>query len=263
MVERLGEIAKTPVLFAIDAATYNNATGGIELAHILVVDDDQHIQEVICFALEKAGHSHSTADNGSEALDRFDDSQHDLVILDVGMPEIDGLEVCRQIRRSSDIPILFLSARDEEIDRVLGLEIGGDDYVTKPFSPRELIARIGVILKRTQVSRKVEKDNPVLAAGLIELDAQHRSTLCDGQTLRLTAIEFNLLHTLLARPRMAFSREQLLNAAWPPNIHVSDRTIDSHIRNLRAKLEDAGCSDAVETVHGVGFRLGPCGLSNK
>ncbi|MEM9280050.1 MAG: response regulator, partial [Pseudomonadota bacterium] len=120
------------------------------MAHILVVDDDPHIIDVISFALDKADHTYSIARNGQEALDSFTPQRDDLIVLDVGMPEMDGLEVCRNIRKTSETPILFLSARDEEIDRVLGLEIGGDDYVTKPFSPRELMARIGVILKRTQ-----------------------------------------------------------------------------------------------------------------
>ncbi|MEM7067628.1 MAG: response regulator transcription factor [Pseudomonadota bacterium] len=228
------------------------------MAHILVVDDDQHIVDVICFALEKAGHSFDTAADGQSALDIFSDSTHEMIILDVGMPEIDGLEVCRRIRKSSEVPILFLSARDEEIDRVLGLEIGGDDYVTKPFSPRELIARISVILKRTSTVKQAPETETLLIKGQLELDPAHRSARFSSQALKLTALEFNLLYTILARPRMAFTREQLLNSAWPDNIHVSDRTIDSHIRNLRAKLLEVGCQDAIETVHGIGFRLGSC-----
>ncbi len=228
------------------------------MAHILVVDDDPHILDVICFALEKAGHTFSTASDGQAALDQFIPQRDDLIVLDVGMPEIDGLEVCRTIRKSSEVPILFLSARDEEIDRILGLEIGGDDYVTKPFSPRELIARIGVILKRTKSVPQDETGEEVLAKGELNLDPSHRSVRFAENPLKLTAIEFNILHTVLARPRMASTREQLLNAAWPPNIHVSDRTIDSHVRNLRAKLSEAGCKDAIETVHGIGFRLGSC-----
>ena len=228
------------------------------MAHILVVDDDPHIQDVICFALEKAGHTFTTASDGQEALDKFVPGRDELIVLDVGMPEVDGLEVCRTIRKSSEVPILFLSARDEEIDRILGLEIGGDDYVTKPFSPRELIARIGVILKRSRPAAAGNDGEEVLAKGQLNLDPSHRSVRFSDNVLKLTAIEFNILHTVLARPRMAFTREQLLNAAWPPNIHVSDRTIDSHVRNLRAKLTEAGCSDAIETVHGIGFRLGSC-----
>lgn len=228
------------------------------MAHVLVVDDDPHIVDVICYALEKASHTFSTAKNGQEALDIFSSSNHDLIVLDVGMPEIDGLEVCRSIRKTSDVPILFLSARNEEIDRILGLEIGGDDYVTKPFSPRELIARIGVILKRARSSQRENAQSECLSKGKLTLDPDHRSASFDEQELNLTAIEFNILHTVLSRPRMAFTREQLLNSAWPANIHVSDRTIDSHVRNLRAKLAKACCENAIETVHGIGFRLGSC-----
>src|SRR5215813_1841169 len=136
---------------------------------ILVVDDDPHIRDVICFALEKAGMRPLAAKDGAEALARFDADGADLIVLDVGMPEMDGLEVCRRVRRSGDTPILFLSARGDEIDRVLGLELGGDDYVTKPFSPRELVARVGAILKRAK-PKAVEADETVLKRGALTLD---------------------------------------------------------------------------------------------
>jgi len=229
--------------------------------NILIVDDDPHILDVIRFAVEKASHKCLEAKNGTQALDvlNANTSKIDLIVLDVGLPEMDGLEVCKIIRKTSEVPILFLSARDEEIDRILGLEIGGDDYVTKPFSPRELVARINVILKRTSGNTNSQEDNAVLTKGKLTLDPSHRSVSFDGKGLKLTAIEFNILNALLARPRMAFTRDQILNTAWPDNIHVSDRTIDSHIRNLRSKLSDTGCSSVVETVHGIGFRLGNCG----
>lgn len=225
--------------------------------HILVVDDDSHIRDVICFALQKANYTYTIAGDGSEALDKFDKHQIDLIVLDIGLPEMDGLEVCRQIRKTSETPILFLSARDDEIDRVLGLEIGGDDYVTKPFSPRELVARVGVILKR---AKRVESQplDEILAQGALQLDPMHRSLKCNGQPVELTSIEFNILKTVLYRPRVTFTRDQIMNAAYPTNIHVSDRTIDSHVRNIRSKLSQNGCDNAIETVHGVGFRLGPC-----
>jgi len=229
--------------------------------NILIVDDDPHILDVVRFAVEKASHKCLEAKNGTQALDVFNanTSKIDLIVLDVGLPEMDGLEVCKIIRKTSEVPILFLSARDEEIDRILGLEIGGDDYVTKPFSPRELVARINVILKRKSGNTNSQEDNAVLTKGKLTLDPSHRSVSFDGKGLKLTAIEFNILNALLARPRMAFTRDQILNTAWPDNIHVSDRTIDSHIRNLRSKLSDTGCSSVVETVHGIGFRLGNCG----
>ena len=229
------------------------------MKNILVVDDDPHIADVICFALEKAGYRHLVARDGSQAFEIFKSHPLDLIVLDVGLPEMDGLEVCRQVRKTSEIPILFLSARDEEIDRILGLEIGGDDYVTKPFSPRELMARIGVILKRVNTNSAAEfLSAKKLNAGDLSMDVEHRSVLFKGVPLKLTALEFNILQTLMARPRMAFSRVQILDAAYPDNLHVSDRTIDSHIRNIRAKVKKAGCSDSIETVHGIGFRLGSC-----
>jgi two-component system OmpR family response regulator len=227
--------------------------------HILVVDDDPHIRDVICFALDKAGYATTTAKDGNEALEAFQRQPTDLIVLDVGLPEKDGLEVCRQIRKESETPILFLSARDEEIDRVLGLEIGGDDYVTKPFSPRELVARVGVILKRSKAAPPpADDDVPPLRHGDLILDTMHHSASFAGTPVKLTAIEFELLRTVLSRPRMTFNREQIMLAAYPTNIHISDRTIDSHIRKVRSKLSEAGCSDVIETVHGVGFRLGSC-----
>jgi two-component system OmpR family response regulator len=229
------------------------------LSHrILVVDDDSHIREVICVALRKAGMMPLEARNGAEALSRFAAEQPALIVLDIGMPELDGLDVCRAVRRSSDVPILFLSARDEEIDRVLGLEIGGDDYVTKPFSPRELVARINVILRRSAPRGAEARKSGVLIQGGLCIDPPQHLAQFDGEALTLTAIEFEILKTLLSRPNVVFSREQIMSAAYQMNIQVSDRTIDSHIRNIRAKLGAAGCDSAIDTVHGVGFRLGRC-----
>ena len=180
------------------------------MKNILVVDDDPHIADVICFALEKAGYCHTVARNGSQAVEIFRYQPLDLIILDVGLPEMDGLEVCRQVRKLSEIPILFLSARDEEIDRILGLEIGGDDYVTKPFSPRELMARISVILKRVNTNSKAETSSiKQLNTGDLFLDIEYRSATFKRELLRLTALEFNILQTLMAHPRMAFSRAQI------------------------------------------------------
>jgi two-component system OmpR family response regulator len=225
---------------------------------ILVVDDDQHIREVICVALRKAGMVAQEARDGKEALARFAGDRPELIVLDVGMPELDGLEVCRQIRKTSNVPILFLSARDEEIDRVLGLEIGGDDYVTKPFSPRELVARVNGILRRA-ASRDTDRGaGNLLARGGLTLDLLQHAAQFAGSEITLTAMEFDILKTLLSRPNVVFNREQIMTAAYQMNIQVSDRTIDSHIRNIRAKLAACGCDNAVDTVHGVGFRLGRC-----
>jgi two-component system, OmpR family, response regulator len=222
---------------------------------ILVVDDEPHIRDVICFALERAGMAAATARNGTEAMMAFRRGAIDLIVLDVGMPEMDGLEVCRQIRKSSGLPILFLSARDEEIDRILGLEIGGDDYVTKPFSPRELIARIKAILKRSGNGGNADADQATLIAGGVSLDRAGRMVTFNGGVVATTALEFSILDVLLSRPDRVFSREQLMEAAYGPNVYVADRTIDSHIRNIRAKLSAAGAGGVIVTVHGVGFKL--------
>jgi two-component system, OmpR family, response regulator len=227
--------------------------------HILIVDDDLHIREVIRVALKKAGMAVVEARDGKEALSRFASDRPDLIILDIGMPEFDGLDVCREIRKSSDVPILFLSARDEEIDRVLGLEIGGDDYVTKPFSPRELVARVNVILRRMN-SRGTDArlGSTALAQGSLSVEPEQHVAAFAGTQLRLTAIEFGILRAFLARPTAIFSREQIMTAAYQLNIQVSDRTIDSHIRNIRAKLAAVNCDNVIETIHGVGFKLGRC-----
>lgn len=225
---------------------------------ILIVDDDLHIREVIRVALRKAGMTVIEARDGKEALQRFASDRPDLIVLDIGMPEFDGLDVCREVRKSSDVPILFLSARDEEIDRVLGLEIGGDDYVTKPFSPRELVARVNVILRRMIARRTESAASATLAQGRLAIDPERHEAAFAGTPLRLTAIEFGILRAFLARPAAVFSRDQIMTAAYQFNIQVSDRTIDSHIRNIRAKLAAANCDNVIETIHGVGFKLGRC-----
>src|ERR1700760_3906210 len=197
------------------------------------------------------------ARDGKEALARFAAEAPDLIVLDIGMPELDGLDVCRQIRKGSDVPILFLTARDEEIDRILGLEIGGDDYVTKPFSPRELVARVNVILRRS-APREPDAKSAVLLHGKLSLDPTRHIATFAGTPLRLTAIEFGILRAFLPRPTPLFSREQIMAAAYQLNIQVSDRTIDSHVRNIRAKLAAVNCDSVIETIHGVGFKLGRC-----
>lgn len=223
------------------------------MAKILVADDDPGIRDVICFALEREGFSHDVAADGEEALRKALSGGFDLLVLDIGMPERDGLEVCREIRKGSGLPILFLSARDEEIDRILGLELGADDYVTKPFSPRELTARIKAILKRAAAA--APRDGEERTHGRLRLMADARRVECAGEPVELTAREFDLLHALMRRPAMVFTRDQLMTAIYGGGIHVSGRTIDSHVRNLRAKLARAGCEKVIETVHGVGFRL--------
>lgn len=215
---------------------------------ILIVDDDLHIREVIRVALKKADMTISEARDGKEALARFANERPDLVVLDIGMPEFDGLDVCREIRKSSDVPILFLSARDEEIDRILGLEIGGDDYVTKPFSPRELVARIKVILRRL---RKPDEREPIL-----HIDESTRAIRIRSRLLELTATEFNLLSAMARRPGTVFSRAQLLDLADRDSLDVTDRAVDTHIKNLRQKLARLlPDTDIIHSVYGLGYRV--------
>jgi two-component system OmpR family response regulator len=230
------------------------------VAHrILIVDDEPHILEVIQFALDRAGFATLTANDGLRALARHREAEPDLVILDINLPEMDGLEVCREIRRTSEVPILFLSSRDEEIDRIVGLEIGGDDYVSKPFSPRELVARVKAILKRTRGGEPdVATGDATLTRGGVTLwPDQHRAGFASSDVL-LTPTEFRILKAFLARPQLVRDRQAIIDVAYDPGIHVSDRTVDSHIRRIRAKFEAAGCGDVIETVHGVGYKLGNC-----
>jgi two-component system, OmpR family, response regulator len=223
-------------------------------ATILVVDDDPNIRDVLRIALGQAGFTVTEAGDGQAALASFAKTGADLIVLDIGLPELDGLDVCRTLRKISAVPILFLTARDDEIDRVVGLEIGADDYVTKPFSPRELVARVRVILKRTMPQPAAD----LRRRGVLEMDEDRHIARIAGRPVALTSREMELLSRLMARPEHVMARPQLVDAIYGTNIHVSDRTMDSHLRNLRAKLTAAGCADAIETVHGVGIRMGPC-----
>ncbi len=226
---------------------------------ILVVDDDPHIREVIGFALEKAEMFVTMANDGKQALKSYTESPADLIVLDINMPEMDGLECCREIRKTSEVPILFLSSRDEEIDRILGLEIGGDDYVTKPFSPRELVARINVILKRTQaIQPQLDKDENTLTHGKLVLDTEQHALWWDKIAVSLTATEFAMLAQMLKQPKRVFSRDAIMQGSYQYNVFVSDRTIDSHIRHIRSKFSEVGCHKIIETQHGVGYRLSAC-----
>lgn len=232
------------------------------MAHkkILVVDDDPHIREVISFALEKAEMTVFVANDGKQALDSFEKNPADLIVLDINMPEMDGLECCREIRKTSDVPILFLSSRDDEIDRILGLEIGGDDYVTKPFSPRELVARINVILKRTQANNSTADNSDAikLTHGKLVLDNEQHAIWWDQQAVSLTATEFAMLAQMMKQPKRVFSRDAIMQGSYQYNVYVSDRTIDSHIRHIRHKFSEVGCHKIIETQHGVGYRLSNC-----
>jgi two-component system OmpR family response regulator len=229
------------------------------LANLLVVDDDRHIREVMRFALEKAGHKVTEAENGSAGYELFRAQPFDLIVLDIVMPEDDGLELCRKIRRESALPIIFVSSRDEELDRVLGLELGGDDYLTKPFSPRELSARVAAVLRRvrgraseTETGRKSAPDM-TLRHGSVLLDLARHACHVGERELVLTVTEFALFRALLEAPGRVFSRAQLVEHAYGAGHYITDRTVDSHIRRLRQKLGTE--ADLVETVYGVGYRL--------
>ena len=227
------------------------------MTRVLIADDDPHIRDVIAYALEAAGYQTEAVADGQAALEAALTGGFGLIILDIGMPEMDGLAVCRELRKSSELPVLFLTARDDEVDRILGFELGGDDYVTKPFSPREVVSRVRAILKRIEMQRPAEEDGP-MAFGELRLDRGRHVCTYGGSAVALTASEFGLLATLMRRPEQVLSRPQLTDALYGANIHVSDRTIDSHIRNLRKKLADAGAPEAIETIHGVGLRMGVC-----
>ena len=225
---------------------------------VLIVDDDPHIRQVLAFAFAKADMVASEAVDGEDALARFAAAPADLVVLDINMPRMDGLEVCRRLRAQGDVPILFLSSRDDEIDRVLGIELGGDDYVVKPFSPREVVARAKAILRRTAGPPPVRSDGASFQRGGLTLDAEGWSACWQGAEVGLTVTEFTLLAALAATPGKIFTRDQLIDRLHGPGFAITDRTIDSHVRNLRRKFADAGCPDLVETRAGVGYRLGAC-----
>jgi two-component system OmpR family response regulator len=213
---------------------------------------------VLSFALGKAGMETSEAEDGEAALSAIGARRPDLVVLDINMPRMDGLEVCRRLRASGDLPILFLSSRDDEVDRVVGLELGGDDYVVKPFSPREVVARVSAILKRG--GRALEGAGPQknVAHGRLELDPEAWEATWAGEPVPVTVTEFQLLLLLASLPSRVFTRDTIIDRLHGPGFAITDRTIDSHIRNLRAKFAAMGAADLIETRPGIGYRIGAC-----
>lgn len=227
------------------------------MPHILIVEDENSIAETIIYALETE-HFHTThVTTGAEALEKHESHRIDLIVLDIGLPDTTGFEVCREIRSNSSTPILFLTARDSEIDRVLGLEFGADDYVTKPFSPRELVARIKAILRRS--SPDSTKNPSANTNEMLALDKSAMKISCYGKALDLTAYEYKLLATFISQPGRTFTREQLLEHAWEDPGSAMDRTIDAHIKSLRAKLNASSphCSDIIQTRRGLGYCYQP------
>jgi two-component system OmpR family response regulator len=224
---------------------------------ILVVDDDPHLREIVRFALEQAGFHVEEAADGRAGLERVQRSVPALIVLDIMMPELDGLGVCREVRRKHELPIVFLSSRDDEVDRILGLELGGDDYLTKPFSPRELVARVKAVLRRARPSPTAVESAPaaprMLERGPLRMDSERWRAWWGEHEVVLTVTEFQLLATLLRVPGKVFTRDELMTRVYDDAV-VSDRTIDSHVRRVRQKFAAAG-GEVIETVHGLGYRL--------
>lgn len=224
---------------------------------ILIVDDEPHIRELLAFALGKAGYATVEAADGEAALEAIAAHKPALVVLDINMPRLNGLDVCRRIRAEGQLPVLLLSSRDDEIDRVLGIELGADDYVVKPFSPREVTARVSAILRRASAAAPAEEPK-LVSHGRLSLEAEAWRAAWGGEEATLTVTEFGILWTLASAPRRVFSRDAIIDKLRGPGFALTDRTIDSHVRNLRAKFAKLGGVDLIETRPGVGYRLGPC-----
>jgi two-component system response regulator RegX3 len=228
---------------------------------LLVVDDEEAILEFVSFNLRKEGYEVTVAHDGDEALALADANPFDLVILDIMLPGVDGFEVCRRLRAKGDMPVLFLSARDTELDKVVGLEIGGDDYLAKPFGIRELQARVKALLRRAAAAPRptggVAEPGEVFEAAGIRLDEGTHEVSSMGNPIDLTPREFELLACLMRHDGKVLSRDQLLRQAWGWEIVVETKTVDTHIKRLRDKIEQAGGDPAVvETVRGYGYRIG-------
>jgi DNA-binding response OmpR family regulator len=227
-------------------------------ARILLVDDEQSIQALLSYPLRKEGYEVVLATDGRQALERFDEQPFDLVVLDLMLPKIDGLEVCRRLRTHSSVPIIMLTAKSEEIDKVVGLELGADDYITKPFSMREFSSRIKAALRRVEMSRPNETapDETPLEVGELRIDFPKRSVRARGHDAQLTYVEFEILSALARSPGRVFTRDMLLQWIWGDSAYRDPRTIDVHIRHLREKVErDPKDPEYLFTVRGVGYRF--------
>lgn len=218
---------------------------------ILVVDDEQRIIDLAKMYIEQEGYTVDSATNGVEALQKIRDNPPVLVVLDLMLPGMDGLDVCRRVRAESDLPIIMLTARSEDIDKIVGLELGADDYLTKPFNPRELVARIKAILRRS--TPKADDDTRPITVGNLEIFPGQRTVKVDGRSVDLRMKEFDLLLTLAENKGIVFKRERLLEVVWGYNFAGETRTVDVHIAHLRHKLD--GMEPQIETVWGVGYKL--------
>ncbi|MEZ5100501.1 MAG: response regulator transcription factor [Thermoleophilia bacterium] len=227
-------------------------------ATILLVDDEESVQKLLTFPLEREGFRVIQARDGEEALARFAEEHVDLVVLDIMLPRLDGYDVCRRLRQESTVPIIMLTARDDEVDKVLGLELGADDYITKPFSIREFRSRVRALLRRAQLAAPAQQappDERIEIDGLV-IDLPRRTVEANGEQVQLTYVEFELLRTLAASPGRVFSRAMLLESLWGSSAYRDPRTIDVHVRHLREKIErDAKEPSYILTVRGVGYRF--------
>jgi DNA-binding response OmpR family regulator len=223
---------------------------------ILLVDDEDSVQKLLTYPLERDGFRVVQARDGEQALRLFGDERIDLVVLDLMLPKVDGLEVCKRLRADSDVPIIMLTARGEELDKVLGLELGADDYITKPFSIREFRSRVRALLRRSALSSDRGREEQTIEAGELKIDPSRRIVELAGEPVQLTYVEFELLTTLAAEPSRVFTREMLLRSLWGDSAFREPRTIDVHVRHLREKLErDAREPEYIFTVRGVGYRF--------
>jgi two-component system, OmpR family, response regulator len=225
-------------------------------ARILLVDDEQSVQKLLAYPLRKEGYEVVPAMDGEEALERCRGQSFDLVVLDVMLPKLDGFDVCRQIRAQSSVPIIMLTAKAEEFDKVLGLELGADDYITKPFSMREFRSRVKAVLRRSDLMREEQRDEEPLEADELTIDFAKRVVSIRGEPVRLTYVEFEILSILARNPGRVFSRTMILDRLWGDSSYRDPRTIDVHIRHLREKIEkDPKDPEFLFTVRGVGYHF--------
>ncbi|MDP9229018.1 MAG: response regulator transcription factor [Actinomycetota bacterium] len=225
-------------------------------ARILLVDDEQAVQTLLTYPLRKEGYEVVEALDGQQALDRFSEQRFDLVVLDIMLPKLDGIEVCRRLRTRSQVPIIMLTAKGDEIDKVVGLEMGADDYITKPFSVREFRSRIKAALRRGSMAGRAHSSDEPILAGRLEIDFERRAVQLGGEPVELTYVEFEILAALAGAPGRVFSREGLLEHVWGDSTYRDPRTVDVHIRHLREKLEgDPKHPEYLFTVRGVGYRF--------
>lgn len=227
-----------------------------ESQSVLVVEDEPGLAEVLADYLTASGYAVSVAGEGGGVVERVRETPPDLILLDLMLPGKDGVSICREVRTFSSVPIIMVTARVEEIDRLLGLELGADDYICKPFSPREVVARVRAVLRRSQGAMATPGD-----PGALVLDEERFEARLYGEALELTPVEFRLLHTLASRPGRVFARDDLMQYLYRDHRVVTDRTVDTHIKNLRRKLQGVrgDCKNMIRSVYGVGYKLEHCG----